>query len=80
MSHDEYKDRTQLAQFVSSGTLPTIPTFKAELNRLEVGTLAIRVDVANYATAQIALESTGFHLASRCGAYTIWTKAIGTPK
>jgi hypothetical protein len=80
MPHSEYEDRAKLTQFVSGGSLPAMPAFNAELNRLGVGTLAIRADTVNYPTAQIALMSAGFHVAAQRGAYTIWTKTVGTTK
>ncbi|UJM90027.1 DUF6077 domain-containing protein [Rhodanobacter denitrificans] len=80
MSKSEYAGRAKLAQFVSGGRLPAASAFKAELNRFDVGTVAIRADSSNYATSQTSLMAAGLHLAARCGAYTIWTNTPGTTK
>ena len=74
MSRDEYDDRVQLTRFAAGNPLPATTNLEAELDRLDVDALAIRTDAANYNAARTALAMAGFHLATKSGAYTIWTK------
>lgn len=76
MPRREYEDRALLAQFVSGGPVPGIATFKAMVDRLDVGIVVIRADTANYNTAQVALESAEFRPAWQSVSYVIWARPL----
>lgn len=77
MARDEFEDRSQLAQFAAGGQLAAPTTFMSELNRLDVGTLAIQTNALSYGKARTTLSVAGFHLATWSGTYAIWTRAKG---
>jgi hypothetical protein len=76
MPRREYEDRALLAQFESGGSVPSIATFKAMVDRLDVGIVAIRADTANYNTVQVALESAEFRPAWQSVDYVIWARPL----